>query len=192
MCPSVSVCTLCPTQTLPSKVRKRNVSPTCPVISLTRTLEAIRVLKPGGVFGATTFPEHQEGHRFWFDDMRSAFAAMPFEAPFPEKMPMQMHSSGHWTDPAWIEGHLASLGLTGIEVTVRPGTYRVQGADDFVDFFGMMLGAFLGMFWTEAQRAAHSEEELRGLIRDHLVEKHGGGGWDIAWEVIYMTGRVDK
>lgn len=153
--------------------------------------DAIRVLIPGGVFGATTFPQHKE-NRFWFADMRTAFAAMPFDAPFPEVMPVQLHSSGHWYDKTWLETHLPSLGLKNVKVTEQSGSYQLNSAEEYMNFFSMMLPFLLKTYWSEEQRAMHDLEEVTGLIHKHLVDKYNGQGWEIRWDVLYMTGLADK
>ena len=155
------------------------------------SIDAIRVLKPGGVFGATTFPQQKEP-KFWFADMKTAFSAMPFDAPFPETMPVQMHSSGRWYDPAWIEQHLPELGLEDVKVAVISDSYHVESADEFMDFFALMLPFMLNSYWSEEQRAAHDVGEVKSLIHKHLVEKYDAKGWYVSWDVIYMTGRVCK
>ncbi|KAK5991335.1 Methyltransferase tpcH [Cladobotryum mycophilum] len=152
--------------------------------------ECIRSMKPGAIFGATTFP-NSNADRFWFPDMRSAFESFPFDAPF-QKAPMQMHSSGHWYDPVWVEGHLEELGLEDVQVNVVEGNYHVESATEFAMGFGMMLPWLTSVFWDEEARKAHPAEELRELLKTHLEEKHGGKGWDIDWHVIVMTGVVKK
>ncbi|KAM3513326.1 hypothetical protein MY11210_003010 [Beauveria gryllotalpidicola] len=128
--------------------------------------EAIRVLEPGGVFGATTFPPHKEhNNKFWFADVETAFAAMPFDAPYPSAP--------------------RALGLRDVRVAVQGDAYYIRGgADEFLDMFGMML--------PEAQVAAHPADEVKELLREHLVEKYAGKGWEVKWDVLYMTGRADK
>lgn len=151
----------------------------------------MRVLKPGGIFGATTFPEHK-ANRFWLGEMQDAFAAFPFDAPYPEKMPMQMHDSGHWYDPVWVGAHLQELGLKDVEAAVQADSYYVKSADEFLDSFGMMIEYMMKWYWSEEQRAAHPLEEVKDLLHKHLVKKYNGEGWEIKWDVIYMTGRVEK
>ncbi|KAF4423676.1 hypothetical protein F53441_14264, partial [Fusarium austroafricanum] len=73
-----------------------------------------RILKSGGIFGATTF--HKD-NTFWLPDMKSAFDSFPFDAPFPE-MKMQMHDQGNWIDPAWVEENLKKEGFQDVQVTV--------------------------------------------------------------------------
>ncbi|KAJ6782889.1 hypothetical protein PWT90_09922 [Aphanocladium album] len=153
--------------------------------------EAMRILQPGGIFGATTFPEHKE-NRFWFADVQTGFAAMPFEAPYPDKMPMQMHNSGTWYEPAWVEKHLQELGLKDVKVAVETDSYYIKSADEFLASFGPTLGFIIKMLWTEEQQAAHPLEEVQEQLHKHLVEKYNGQGWEVKWDILYMTGRVEK
>lgn len=161
---------------------------------LSRIKDCKRILKPGGIFGATTFPTSNSS-RFWFPDMRSAFASMPFNAPpLPDSLPMQLHDSGHWYDPEWIQKHLEAetLGFEKVQVKVVPGKFRVGGAAEFVGMFGMMLPWLMKSFWSEEMREAHGVEEVKGLIEKHLEEKYGGEGWELEWHVISMTAVVRK
>ncbi|KAF5020371.1 hypothetical protein F66182_7599 [Fusarium sp. NRRL 66182] len=147
-----------------------------------------RILKPGGVFGATTF--HKE-NTFWCPDVRSAFASFPFEAPFPEEgVKMQMHDQGDWTSPEWVEEHLKEQGFQDVRVTVHDGKYDIKSAEEFVLLFGLMLGWLLNTWWSEEVRRQHSMEEVRELLKRHLEDKYGGKGWEISFKVICMSGRV--
>jgi hypothetical protein len=148
------------------------------------------VLKNGGVFGATTFP--QANFKFWASDTRAAFASFDFDAPFPDEMPTQTHDSGKWYDPQWVEQHLKEEGFEDVQVTVDPGRYHVESAKQFVEFFGLMLPYIVNNWWTEEQRKEHPVEEVKGLIEAYLAQKYEGKGWDIEWEVIVMTGVVRK
>ncbi|KAM0340893.1 hypothetical protein ACHAPU_010310 [Fusarium lateritium] len=146
-----------------------------------------RILKPGGVFGATTF--HKD-NTFWLPDLRSAFESFPFSAPFPE-IKMQMHDQGDWTSPSWIEERLTKEGLQDVNVSVHDGKYFVKSAEEFVLQFGLMLGWLMKSWWTEEVRREHGIEEVRELIREHLEEKYKGEGWEIEFKMICMTGRVE-
>ncbi|KAM0562378.1 hypothetical protein ACHAPJ_002068 [Fusarium lateritium] len=146
-----------------------------------------RILKPGGVFGATTF--HKE-NTFWLPDVRSAFESFPFEAPLPKEMRMQMHDQGDWTSPEWIKEHLKKEGLQDVQVTVDNGIYAIKSAKDYVLQFGMMLGWLMKTWWSEEVRKEHSLEEVQELLRKHLEEKYDGKGWEIQFKVICMTGKV--
>lgn len=103
---------------------------------------------------------------------------------------MQMHRSGHWDDAAWVEKHLAELGLTNVTVREIPGTYRFANAEEFVTSFSMMLPWVRNTFWSEEVRNAHPVEEVMELLKQHFEAKYNGQGWSIDWLVIYMTGSV--
>lgn len=149
----------------------------------------MRILKSGGTFGATTFHE-DNGTKFWIPDFQSAFASFPFDAPLPEKLPMQMHTSGKWTDADWVEGHLRDLGLMDVHVKVHHGSYRLESAAEFVSTFGMMLPWVVNTHWSEETRAAHPLDEVKELMLRHLEAKHRGEGWEVDWLMIGMTGVV--
>ncbi|KAG8668597.1 hypothetical protein FPOAC1_007980 [Fusarium poae] len=146
-----------------------------------------RILKPGGIFGATTF--HKD-NTFWVPDMREAFASFPFEAPMPEVMPMQIHDQGEWTSPAWIEEHLKEQGFQDVQVNVDHDRYFLRSAEEYMLQCGMMLGWVMNTWWSEEVRREHPLEEVKELLRKHLEEKYDGKGWYIEFKVICMTGRV--
>ncbi|KAJ3958267.1 hypothetical protein N0V92_005144 [Colletotrichum tropicale] len=148
-----------------------------------------RLLKPGGILGATTF---HRNNIFWVPDMRSAFASFPFTAPFPDEVPMQLHDQGVWTDPVWIEEHLKSQGFRDVLVKVVARKHYVKSAQDFLATFGVMLGWFLASWWDEETRTAHPVSEVRGLVEKHFEEKYNGDGWDVEWMLIFSTCVVDK
>ncbi|UKZ82577.1 hypothetical protein TrVFT333_010369 [Trichoderma virens FT-333] len=154
--------------------------------------DCIRILKPGGTFGASTWSK-KNSEIFWIPDVLSAFESFPFDTPFPDPMPMQMHSSGHWDDAAWIEKHLVEdLGLANVSVTEHRGSYKFENAAEFVLSFGMMLPWVMNTFWSEEVRKEHSVEEVKELLRQHLEEKYGGEGWSTEWLMITMSATVDK
>ncbi|KAM5345252.1 hypothetical protein ACJ41O_011114 [Fusarium nematophilum] len=147
-----------------------------------------RILKPGGIFGATTF---HKTNQFWGPDVRSAFQSFPFDAPFPSEVKMQMHDQGDWTDVDWIEAHLKEQGFADVQVTLNTDRYHVESAEEFVMSFGMMLGWLMSTWWSEEARREHSVGEVKELLRRHLEEKYGGEGWEVEFRVISMTGRVE-
>jgi SAM-dependent methyltransferase len=153
--------------------------------------ECIRLLKPGGIFGATT-PDKDPAYSMWMPDLRSAFASFPFNAIFPEDFPLQMHDQGHWADAAWVGSHLAEQGLVDVKTQVAKGHFSVRDADDFLETFGGMLAWVRNGWWDEETREAHSLEEVRELTKKHLIEKHAGKGWKVGWSVVCATGRVKK
>ncbi|KAH6890630.1 S-adenosyl-L-methionine-dependent methyltransferase [Thelonectria olida] len=148
-----------------------------------------RILKPGGMFGATTF--HKD-NTFWIPDLRSAFAALPFPAPFPETVEMQRHSDGDWTDDAWIETHLREQGFADVNVTLNREKYYIKDAEEFLVTFSTMVAWLMNASWDEETRKAHPKEEVEGLLKKHLEEKYEGKGWDVEYALICMSGRVEK
>lgn len=154
--------------------------------------DCIRILKPGGVFGASTWPK-ATADMFWIPDMRTALESLPFDAPMPDPVPMQIHHSGRWDDAAWVERHLAEdLGLTGVSVRESEGEYRFESADEFMATFHIMVQWLMNTFWSDEVRERHSAEEVKALVKRHLEEKYGGKGWSIRWRVICMTATVAK
>ena len=159
----------------------------------TRIPDCQRILKPGGIIGATTFPAENVNH-FWFPDVKAAFASFPFDAPFPtaEKFPMQMHEDGKWSDAAWIEQHLGEVGFTDVEVNVREGNYMMSGPEEYMDTFGMMLGWLMSTWWSEDVKKEHPMAEVRGLMTKFLEDKYQGKPWNIDWLLIVATAKVEK
>ncbi|KAH0598927.1 hypothetical protein MHUMG1_03040 [Metarhizium humberi] len=150
-----------------------------------------RILKDGGVFGATTFPRGNAS-KFWIPDMRAAFASLPFDAPFPEELPMQTHDSGRWYDCEWIRRHLEEEGFGDVQVTVTSGRYHVENAAEFVRFFGMMIPFIMNTWWSEELRKEHSVDVVRKGVEEFVEGKYEGKGWDVEWEIISTTGVVRK
>lgn len=161
--------------------------------NLTLLTDCLRVLKPGGQFGATTWNGSLD-YQFWQDDVRTAFKSFPFEAPFAElgKFPMQMHEQGVWTDRDWVEGHLKELGLQDVEVNYIPGVAHMENAEHFVMVCRNMMSWCMSLWWSEETRKAHPLEEVEELTKKHLEEKYGGKGWDLYWRLVCMTGRKSE
>ncbi|KAK1244479.1 hypothetical protein MKX07_003278 [Trichoderma sp. CBMAI-0711] len=154
--------------------------------------DCIRMLKPGGIFGASTWSK-ASANMFWIADMRTALQSLPFDAPLPDPFPMQLHTSGHWDDAAWVEKHLVEdLGLTNVSVREPAGEYKFASADEFMAAFQMMLPWIMKTFWSDEVREKHSVEEVKELVKKHLEDKYGGKGWTIKWRVITMTATASK
>ncbi|KAL0936041.1 uncharacterized protein CTRU02_208256 [Colletotrichum truncatum] len=143
-----------------------------------------RILKPGGMLGATL--PHPDGV-FWTADMRSAFRSFPFSAPFPEKLPTQMHDQGNWSDQEWVISHLQDQGFENVNMKTATGKYYVKSAEHYSNTFGIMLGWFLTQWWDKETREAHPVEEVRELIKKHLREKYQGEGWEIEWMLLCVA-----
>ena len=147
------------------------------------------MLKPGGSFGATTF-HSDNSSMFWIPDFVTSFASFPFDAPFPDHVPMQTHKCGVWTDPTWVEAHLRDQGVEDVRVQTNLGSYFVHNADEFVSTFGMMISLMMNTHWTEETRKRHPLSVVKELMKKHLMEKYQGQGWTVSWKSISMTGRA--
>lgn len=140
------------------------------------------------MFGASTFPA-SNGGKFWIPDVRSAFATLPFDGSFPDPMPMQVHTSGTWTDADWIRDHLTELGVTDVKAEVQTGTTEVESAEQFIAIFSMMLNFLRRTFWSEEAQKQCSPEQLADHVKKHLEDKYQGKPWNIDCDIIYMTGK---
>lgn len=149
----------------------------------------MRLLKPGGVFGASTWAA-SNAWQWFIVDLDTAFAALPFETPRLAPVAMQIHDDGHWTDAAWIESHLKKLGLQDVLVEEKPGTYRFEKAEDWMMTFEGMLEWMRNARWDEETKAKMPAAEVKERVLEHLREKYDGKGWDVKWTTIVMTGRV--
>lgn len=151
--------------------------------------DAVRMLKPGGAFGATTFSA-VNGHQWFVPDLDSAFQSLDIGVPSISPVPMQMHNSGTWTDAKWVESQLQKLGLVDVIVKETPGTYHINSAEEWVTAFGGMAKWLMSSNWTEEMNQKVSPEELNDRIREHLEKKYEGKGWDVTWMTIVMTGKA--
>jgi len=120
--------------------------------------------------------------------MRSAFAALPFEAPMLNPLPMAVNGRGEFIDPALVSGELERHGFEDVKVETVEHVLHLEGAEDYLRSFGMMRYWMVGACWSE-----ESKEKAKGMLDDHIVkhltEKHGGKGWDLTWTLILVTCR---
>jgi hypothetical protein len=151
---------------------------------LTRT-ETIRMLKPGGTIGFTTW------HRAigWGPDLEDAFAALPFPAPF--KLFAQTTAWGDWADLNWIRRTLLAKGLKDVKVEPCVLTQHADSADYFVRNFAMIINWLMSVCWSEELRKEHPAEEVQKLVKEFLEKKHEGKGWELVWVGLVATARVD-
>lgn len=143
------------------------------------------MLKPGGVFGFTTW--HREAS--WVADMREAFASFPFEAPF--EFGLQTTEWGEWSDINWVRKMLVSKGLEDVKVDVFAFVTHVDNVEHFISNFSMSIDWVMNSVWTEEQRKAHPRDEVLGLLKEHLEKKFPGNeGWYSSWVALVASGRV--
>lgn len=151
--------------------------------------ESMRVLKPGGVFGATTFAE-ANSNKWFAPDLDRAFRSLPFETPSLLPAKMQIHDDGRWTDASWVESNLKNLGLVDVTAEEVSGTYHFKDAEEWMKVFEVMIMWTINSRWDEEIRKKMSVGEVKERVLEHLKERYNEEGWDVDWTVIVMTGRV--
>ncbi|KAK4188265.1 S-adenosyl-L-methionine-dependent methyltransferase [Podospora australis] len=146
--------------------------------------EAIRILKPGGVLGFTTW------HRFpgFVEDISEAFKSFPFEAPF--SYALQTTSWGNWENINWVRKTLEGKGLEDVKVDVLAHITRVDSTDHFLSHFGMMVDWVMNSGWSEELRKAHPKDEVFRLLRESLDQKYQNGPWELSWVSLIASGRI--
>ncbi|KAK0671612.1 putative methylase [Cercophora samala] len=145
--------------------------------------ETIRILKPNGTLGFTTWHLPPT----WVDDLREAFATFPFEAPY--TWSLQMTPWGNWTDVRWVRKTLAAKGLQDVHVDIYAHLGKVDSPRYFIAQFAMMLDWIMDSAWSEELRRAHPREEVQGLVGGYLEKKYEGGSWDVSWVSLVASAR---
>jgi hypothetical protein len=145
----------------------------------------MRLLQPGGVLGFTVWHKDNMG---WVPDMRSSFETLPFEAPFPDPMPMVTNGKTEYIDPDLVSAPLQRHGFVDVKVKTAEHVMRIESAEDYLRTFGMMRDWMVGSYWGEEIKEK-AGDVLDDHILRHLTEKHGGHGWDLTWSLILVTCR---
>ncbi|KAK5657642.1 hypothetical protein OQA88_2714 [Cercophora sp. LCS_1] len=145
--------------------------------------EAIRVLKPGGILGFTTWT----GMLGWAPDMEEAFKSFPFEAPF--KVSVQTTPWGNWGDVNWVRDTLEKKGLQDVRTDVTANLHRVDGPDHYIGTLSMII-KWLWESWPEELKKEHGFDEVEGLVKEFVDKKYDGKEWDLIWVAIVASGRV--
>ncbi|ETS82947.1 hypothetical protein PFICI_04823 [Pestalotiopsis fici W106-1] len=148
--------------------------------------DTLRILQPGGVFALSTMSKDNAG---WVPDIRSTFAALPFEAALPNPMPMTTNGHSEWADPGGVKRKLTEHGFQDIRVETIRHTQHIDSAEHFFDCFAMMMSWLVNTYWTPEQKAKY-QGSLKRRMEDHLREKYDGKGWDLEWTMILATCRT--
>ncbi|KAI8653709.1 hypothetical protein LRP88_00554 [Fusarium phalaenopsidis] len=153
--------------------------------------DAIRTLRPGGVF-AFSVPHASNGHDGgWIPDLRSALESLAFKTSFPDPMPVALHEKPQWVDPTGIKGELAGHGFVDIKVETVDLTHPIADADSFLALFSMMIKWVIETYWTVEQKQQYGHGFNETLV-EHLRVKHGGHGWDLKSTAILVTARTPE
>jgi len=121
-------------------------------------------------------------------EVQDAFKSFPFEAPF--SFSVQTTKYGEWGSVNWIRKELESRGLEDVKVEVFAFLSHVDSPDFFLSNTGVMVDWVVKSNWSEELQKAHGRDEYRELLREHLVKKYEGAGWDQSWVAIVSSGRV--
>jgi hypothetical protein len=136
------------------------------------------------MLGLTTWHKSGSG---WIDDVKGAFESFPFEAPFVPRM--QTTRWGEWPDVNWVKKALTEQGLEDVTVGVHSHLQAVESAAEFVSQFASMVEWMVKTDWSDQTQEEHSLDEVKKLLEEYLVEKHGGKGWYLTWTSITASGR---
>lgn len=146
--------------------------------------DSIRILKPGGHLGFTTW--HMSPG--YVADLEGAFRSFSFDAPF--QWALQTTPWGDWADVNWVKKTLVAKGLEDVKVDVLAHLSRVDSAEQFISHFSMMIKWVMNSGWSEEMRREHPEEEVLGLVKEFVEKKYEGKGWDTTWVSLIASGRV--
>lgn len=104
---------------------------------------------------------------------------------------MQLTDDGHWDNVDWLRGALADHGLVDVQVDVLATLTPITSPEHFMKTTALMIEyaakLVLGLN-IETDRA--KVEEIKELVKRHLVEKYGEDGkWTLTWVSIIASGR---
>lgn len=149
--------------------------------------EALRVLKPGGVFGATVFAASQANKSF-IPDLRAAFKTLPFDAPFPDPFLVRFNTQGDWLDAGWIQSYLPTVGFEDAKAELFPYEMKIHGVDAFMNRFAMMADFVVNRYWSDEMKAEHGES-VRPAIRKYLEDTYRNETHSLWADAIIVTGK---
>lgn len=154
-------------------------------------LDSIRLLRPDGTFALTTW---HSCNGAWVPDVREAFNALPSRLHPPDysfHMPMQLSGDGHWDNVDWMRGALADQGLVDVQVDVQATMSSIKSPEHFMKTSSTMI-EYAGKLTLglDLQNDRDKVEEVKKLVKKHLVEKYGEEGkWTLTWVSIIASGR---
>jgi len=123
----------------------------------------------------------------WSADFRGGFESVG--APFPARVPQQIHKQGEWYDHNWVKKNLIDHGLQDVKVEVRSIMTPVASAASFVEDSSHMFELVMGVLWDEDTRKKFDKQTLKEAVKKYCEEKYGGKGWDLVWTMIVANGK---
>ncbi|KAI2623704.1 S-adenosyl-L-methionine-dependent methyltransferase [Xylaria nigripes] len=147
--------------------------------------EALRVLKPGGIFAFSVWHKDNSG---WMPDMLSSIETLPFKAPMPDRLPMVPNGKVDFVNPDLLPELLIKAGFEDVRVQTLVNAMPIHGAEDYLQCFGIMKDWIVEQYWNEETKKKASGVLDTHIVK-HLAEKHGGRGWDLSWTMVLVTCR---
>ncbi|KAH8926965.1 S-adenosyl-L-methionine-dependent methyltransferase [Atractiella rhizophila] len=146
--------------------------------------EAIRVTKPGGVIGFTTW-----NSLGWFPPANEAISRLPGPPAIQDPTRPSVRT-GDWYSPEYISQLVQSppLSLEDVQVELYPCKVKVDSAHTFA-YEQPMLINLMTMAWSEEQKK-ELKEKLKETLEQVLVEWHGSDSpFELDFVAVICTGR---
>jgi SAM-dependent methyltransferase len=143
--------------------------PTGCVYLLSYCSEMLRILKPGGTCGITTWSYYG-----WLPQMREALATLPEPCPpFPtDEAMLGLFPTGAWHKKEFVEGQLSSYGFTDIDVRDEPISISSYIPEIYESFNFIVLPLIMNKFWSEADKERCGKLAEPAIIK-YFAEKYG-------------------
>lgn len=104
---------------------------------------------------------------------------------------MQLSDDGHWDNVDWLRGALTDHGLVDVQVDVLATLTHIKSPEHFMKTSATMI-EYAGKFnlGLDLGTDRGKVEEIKELVKKHLVEKYGkDGNWTLTWVSIIASGR---
>ncbi|KAH8926941.1 S-adenosyl-L-methionine-dependent methyltransferase [Atractiella rhizophila] len=142
--------------------------------------ETIRVTKPGGIIGFTTW-----NHIGWFPPVKEAVSRLPGSLPLADPN-INWIKTGDWHSTEWVANLLRSppFSLEDVDVQFFPCMMKVDSAHAYV-YENTMILNFITMQWSEEQKAdSELKDQVKKSIEQVLEERYGK---DTPFEFEFMS-----
>ncbi|KAH8924664.1 S-adenosyl-L-methionine-dependent methyltransferase [Atractiella rhizophila] len=149
--------------------------------------EAIRVTKPGGVIGFTTW-----NSLGWFPPANEAISRLPGPPPIQDPTRPSVRT-GDWYSSEYVSKLLQSppLSLEDVQVELYPCKFKVDSAHKFAygQYGQPMFINLMTMTWSEEQKK-ELKEQLKESLEQVLVERYGTDSpFELDFVAVICTGR---
>ncbi|KAF2179241.1 S-adenosyl-L-methionine-dependent methyltransferase [Zopfia rhizophila CBS 207.26] len=133
--------------------------------------ETYRMLKPGGIFGATSWERIG-----WYDDAYEAVEKIPGAPSFLDRDTfMRIRTNGEWDRPEFVRETLKKEGFVDIVVEVHSTPIRMDSAEETMAVsFPKMLPAFTVKAWSKEENEKYAPL-MKPALGEYLLNKYGSG-----------------